>query len=141
MQFPVKAHYALLSMLAMAEVYESEQLLTAGSISKSHRIPSQFLGQILQQLRASGLISSVRGSNGGFRLMRPPSDINALEVIDAVCPRNTTYPASKSAQGLSSVVTAVWRELESQQREHLEQVSLQNLLSRAMHHGAAMFYI
>ena len=141
MQFPVKAHYAVLATLAMAEVYEAEQLMTASAISKQQRIPAQFLGQILQQLRSSGLITSTRGASGGFRLIRPPADISAAEVIDAVCPRNNNPPPGDEHHGLSAGVHALWLELEEQQRDLLQQVSLLDLLDRCRQADSEMFYI
>ncbi|MGN6547632.1 MAG: RrF2 family transcriptional regulator, partial [Aureliella sp.] len=97
MQLPIKAHYATVAMLALAQNFESGQPVTARAIADDHDIPSQFLVQILQQLRAAGMISSTRGSSGGFRLEREPSTISLADVIEAVCPAsNAATPRSSS---------------------------------------------
>ncbi len=140
MQFPIKVHYALLATLAMAEVHEADQLLTARTISKQQAVPSQFLGQILQQLRSSGIVVSVRGSNGGFKLGRHPSELAVAEVIDAVCPPNVSSLSSPSGSTLAVAVESLWRELDMLQRQAVESLSLTDMLQRA-EHRAAMFYI
>ena len=142
MQLPVKAHYATLAMLALAEQYASEQQIPARVIAREQRIPSQFLGQILQQLRATGLLGSTRGSNGGFRLAKRPSEITLAEVVDAVCPWSAGFPMVESnGTALTQAVNSVWSELNVQQRELLERVSLGDLLLRVEHSPATMFYI
>lgn len=138
MQLPVKAHYATLAMLALADKFESRERLPAGEIAREHGIPNQFLGQILQQLRAAGMIGSTRGANGGFHLERSPAEISIGDIVDAVCP-----PASSASvdhlSPLSAVVLDFWEELKSQQRDLLDRRSLADLLARA--NNASMFYI
>lgn len=142
MQLPVKAHYAALAMLALAEQYASEQLVTAKSIAFEQKIPGQFLGQILQQLRSAGLIGSTRGSNGGFRLSRRPADISIAEVVDSVCPWSQSQEVDEEQEtALSIAVHGVWGEINQQQRELLERVSLDELLLRVGKAPATMFYI
>ena len=53
-------------------------------VSRQERIPKSFLGKIFQQLARAGLIGSVRGSRGGFALLRNPDDISVLQIIEAV---------------------------------------------------------
>ena len=110
-------------------------------IAREQQIPSQFLGQILQQLRAAGLIISTRGSNGGFRLSRKPATISIAEVVDAVCPLTSSCTQTAVGSSLSHVLNDVWQELEQQQRELLEQLTLGDLLLRLEASPATMFYI
>lgn len=142
MQLPVKAHYATLAMLALAEQYDTDQQMPARRIAREQRIPSQFLGQILQQLRAAGLIGSTRGSSGGFRLAKRPADISIAEIVDSVCPWTGSCPVVEDPSwGLSQVIQDVWNELGQQQRELLEGLTLGDLLLRRETSPATMFYI
>jgi Rrf2 family iron-sulfur cluster assembly transcriptional regulator len=45
-------------------------------------IPTNYLSKILLALRNAGLIVTVRGSGGGYRLSKSPRDINLLEVVE-----------------------------------------------------------
>ncbi len=140
MQLPVKAHYATLAILALAEKYDSREVLPARAIALEHGIPSQFLTQILQQLRAAGLITSTRGSSGGFYLDRAPSSITVGEVVDAVCPAASSY-TDQQASPLSQVVNEVWEEVKTQQREVLDRLTISELLARSQDSSNCMFYI
>ena len=142
MQFPIKVHYAILAALAMAEVYEGDNLLAARTISTQQGIPAQFLGQILQQLRFSGIIASVRGASGGFRLARRPAETSVADVVGAVCPRSSCATShTQCSSALATAVDSMWQELDSVQREALQRVSLADLLERAQPRSAEMFYI
>ena len=140
MQLPIKAHYATVAMLALAQSFESGQPLTARAIADDHEIPPQFLVQILQQLRAAGMISSTRGSSGGFRLERDPSAISVADVIEAVCP-GSQASAARSASPLGHVMQEVWSEVNLIERQHLRELKLSELCQRAESTAGSMFYI
>jgi Rrf2 family cysteine metabolism transcriptional repressor len=140
MQLPIKAHYATVAMLALAQNYATGQLVTARAIADEHDVPAQFLVQILQQLRAAGMITSTRGSSGGFRLERPPSSISVADIIDAVCPPAATSGA-ESTSPLSQVARDVWAELSELENRHLSHLKLSQLSERAAESTQAMFYI
>jgi Rrf2 family protein len=140
MQLPIKAHYATVAMLALAQSFESGQPLTARAIADDHEIPPQFLVQILQQLRAAGMISSTRGSSGGFRLERDPSTISLADVIEAVCPASQTS-TPRSSSSLGQVAQEVWNELSLIEKQHLQELKLSELCQRAESTAESMLYI
>ena len=85
-----KADYGL-----MALKYLAEQALLSGrtgaasaqsakDIAEAYHIPPQLLAKILQTLTRQGLLVSHAGTNGGYALARPASQINAFEVIRAI---------------------------------------------------------
>jgi Rrf2 family protein len=141
MQIPAKAHYAAIAMLVLAERYRDEELISARTIAAEHAVPSQFLAQILQQLRSANLITSTRGASGGFKLQRAPELITLAEIVDAVCGTQCSPIARKDASNLNRVMLQVWSEQTQQQREQLEQLTLRDLLDRSAAEHAAMFYI
>lgn len=54
---------------------------TTKEIAETYHIPLPHLAKVLQKLVREGLLRSVQGTNGGYRLAREASQINALEVI------------------------------------------------------------
>lgn len=138
-QLPVKAHYAALAMLALAKRWESRALAAAKVIAKEESIPTQFLLQILQQLRSAGLIDSTRGANGGFMLSRSPSQINLAQIVDAVCSAACSG-ADDASSPHSRVLQKVWQELAQKQRAVLEEATLARLLE-CVGETQVMFYI
>ncbi|RMF37950.1 MAG: Rrf2 family transcriptional regulator [Planctomycetota bacterium] len=140
MQLPVKVHYATLALLAMAKVHGSGQRIGAKAIAEQHGIPTQFLIQILQQLRAAGLIHGVRGAQGGFCLARSPASITLLDVVEAICPADNQPAAPSASDPLAAAAQEVWCELAAQQRALLESRTLAQLVERSQSAGQ-MFYI
>jgi Rrf2 family protein len=57
---------------------------SAKEIADAYGIPLPLLAKILQKLTKTGLLFSVPGSSGGYKLARRPEKISALEVIHAI---------------------------------------------------------
>lgn len=58
--------------------------LPASKLAEFHGVPAAYLAKALQSLSRAGIVESVPGRNGGYRLGRPPADITLLDVVDAV---------------------------------------------------------
>jgi Rrf2 family transcriptional regulator, iron-sulfur cluster assembly transcription factor len=84
---------------------------------------------LLQSLVRAGLLDSVRGPRGGYRMARAPRDIPLTEIIAAVREEEATAePPGK----LARLVTApLWQELEAAMAQRLGALSLEDLLKRA----------
>jgi Rrf2 family protein len=75
-----QAKYALRALMALAALSPGESMLTA-QIAERQRIPKKFLEQILLNLKRHGLVQSRRGSQGGYALLKPASEITFLQVL------------------------------------------------------------
>ena len=72
-------------MLALAELARGGGEPTPiGQLAERRGIPVQFLEQLFSTLRRAGLLVSHRGAKGGYTLARPASEINVLEVVQAL---------------------------------------------------------
>ena len=58
--------------------------LPATRLAEFHDVPGPYLAKHLQALSRAGIIESVPGPRGGYRLARPPAEITLLEVVLAV---------------------------------------------------------
>lgn len=76
-----KVEYALMALLHMGR---SVDLSTAREVAASCGAPSELLGKVLQAMARAGLIKSVQGARGGYRLARSVEKITLGEVIEAV---------------------------------------------------------
>ncbi len=83
LQVSRKIDYGLRAMIYLASVTEGT-VVPFREIAKAMDIPQDFLAKILKTLVNGGLVHSVRGARGGYRLERPPRDISFLDVIEAV---------------------------------------------------------
>jgi Rrf2 family protein len=73
--------YAVRAALDLARHWGGEPR-KAREIAASMDIPPDFLKRILSELVSQGLLISAAGSNGGYRLSRPPEDISLLDIVE-----------------------------------------------------------
>jgi Rrf2 family protein len=80
-----KADYGLMALKYLAEQPgKSVGAQSAKDIAQAYHIPPPLLAKILQTLARAGLLVSHAGTNGGYALARPASEISAFEVIRAI---------------------------------------------------------
>ena len=60
------------------------ELVPLGHLAERQQISPKYLEQVVAVLRPAGLVESVRGSEGGYRLARPASQITAWDIYAAV---------------------------------------------------------
>lgn len=98
------------------------------------KIPDQFLSKIAQQLARSGIIEILQGSRGGFRLLRSPSDLTLLDVVEAVMGEiylNDCLLRPRSCvKSDTCAVRGVWDKARRQLRATLRAASFASLLER-----------
>ncbi|RUL89686.1 RrF2 family transcriptional regulator [Tautonia sociabilis] len=129
MKRSAKAEYACLAMLALARHRPEEPPMRIREISEAQGIPERYLVQILLYLKGAGLVSSVRGASGGYRLTRPPDRISIAEVLMAIDgpeehPREPQNPEARA-------LTSVWEEVRRAEQAVLDRISLADLTERA----------
>ena len=89
MLFSTKAEYGVRLMIALGrragEDVDAEPAPVAlASVAASETLPLSYLEHLAAKLRQAGLVTSVRGAHGGYRLARPASEIQMLEVVQAL---------------------------------------------------------
>ena len=83
MRLTAKGEYGVRAMLHLA-FHDREAPLPLKSIADEEKISFQFLEQIFPDLKRHGLISSVRGPKGGYRLSRSPREIRVGDIVRAL---------------------------------------------------------
>ncbi|THB64157.1 MAG: Rrf2 family transcriptional regulator [Spirochaetaceae bacterium] len=83
MRITTKGRYAIRAITNLA-LENSDKPKAIKTIAKEEGISPEFLEQIFFRLKRAGLISSVRGPGGGFRLARETSEISIKEIFDVV---------------------------------------------------------
>jgi Rrf2 family iron-sulfur cluster assembly transcriptional regulator len=79
---PTKTQYGIRALVHLARSKEDSEV--SAQIARIEGIPAKYLEGILTQLKAAGLVLSVRGKNGGYRLARPASKIKMIEIVEAL---------------------------------------------------------
>jgi Rrf2 family protein len=133
MRISAKVDYAI---RAMAELAAAPGLVTAEQLASAQSIPPKFLESILSQLRSGGLVSSQRGSAGGYQLARPANEISIADVIreleGPIATVRGVRPDELEYQGSAAGLRDVWLELRTQIRGVLEHTTLADLVHKTL---------
>ncbi|MFN0165677.1 MAG: SUF system Fe-S cluster assembly regulator [Bryobacteraceae bacterium] len=78
-----KADYGLIALRHLA-VSATRATSSAKEIADSYGIPLPLLAKVMQRLTRTGILQSLPGTNGGYKLAREARHISALEVIRAI---------------------------------------------------------
>jgi Rrf2 family protein len=77
-----KADYGLIAMRHLTSV--RPRSASAKEIADHYGLPAPVLAKILQMLVRGGYLASEHGSNGGYRLSRPPEEITAFDIVRTI---------------------------------------------------------
>lgn len=83
MRLTTKGRFAVTAMLDIA-LNEADKPVTLAGISERQNISLSYLEQLFSRLRRQGLVSSVRGPGGGYRIAKAHEAISVSEIITAV---------------------------------------------------------
>jgi len=89
-----KGVYGLTAMLILAKE-KNKDLLQIKEIATKGDIPQNYLEQILVTLKKGALVESIRGANGGYRLLKNVNQITVFEILNTLecCLANTDSKA------------------------------------------------
>ncbi|PIE11134.1 MAG: Rrf2 family transcriptional regulator [Rhodobacterales bacterium] len=137
MKLSTKGRYAMVALADIA-MSSSDELVTLGEISARQDISLPYLEQLFVKLRRAGLVESVRGPGGGYRLARSASDIRVVEVLAAV---DETVDAMHKGAGASggssgsraqSVTNRLWEGLSAHVYVFLHQTRLSDVIQNEL---------
>jgi Rrf2 family transcriptional regulator, iron-sulfur cluster assembly transcription factor len=83
MIYSKSSEYAIRAAIHLAKLQDGECAM-AKDIAREEEIPGPFLAKILQELARKGVLHSVKGPSGGFRLHGNASEIRLLDIVGAV---------------------------------------------------------
>ena len=105
----MKSKYGLAAIFELALVYGQTPVRTK-TIAENQGVPHKFLEAVLLQLKQGQLVSSFRGSHGGYQLARSPESITVFDVLNIL-----EGPSSLGQfAGKSSVLQGFWSEAEAE---------------------------
>jgi Rrf2 family iron-sulfur cluster assembly transcriptional regulator len=132
MRLTTRGRYAVTAMLDLA-LHAQEKPVSLAEISERQTISLSYLEQLFARLRQSGLVASVRGPGGGYRLVDSISNIWVADIIDAVNESvdTTSCQGKGDCQGGSICLTHyLWDDLSQQIHSFLSSISLADLVAK-----------
>ena len=141
MRVSAKTEYACLAMLELAVNHDADEPARIRDIADAHGIPPRFLVQILLQLKVAGLVTSTRGSAGGYQLARGPEEITLGDVVAVIDGADSEVRTGLRDSTTVRALRQTWSEIDAAEREMLEGVTLADLVERARGGVENMYYI
>ena len=110
MKASLKLEYSLRVLAQLARRNKGAAVTRIEELANAESIPSNYLVQLLNELREGGLVDSKRGKTGGYRLARPADEITLRQVLAVVEPDLVqTKITLKGDSG--PAVASLWREV------------------------------
>lgn len=127
-------------MVALADIalQPPETLVALRDISERQNLSLPYLEQLFVKLRRSGLVESVRGPGGGYRLSHSSSDIRVVDILRAV---DETVDAMQQGAGVSgglsgsraqSLTNRLWEGLSAHVYVFLHQTRLSDVIENGL---------
>lgn len=137
MKLSTKGRYAVVALADLA-MQDSASLLSLTEISRRQDISLPYLEQLFVKLRRAGLVESVRGPGGGYRLAKSSSDIRVSDILEAV---DETVSAMHTGAGASggvsgtraqSMANRLWEGLSAHVYVFLHQTRLSDVVKNGL---------
>jgi len=135
----VKSDYAARAVLGLARHYPTGAALRVEHLAATESIPGNYLVQILIELKAQGIVRSLRGKEGGYLLARPPTEITLGDVLRAAHGSVFDTPAL-SDPDCPPELRRAWQKLQQTVESTANGISFQQLLDESSD-KAKMYYI
>ena len=124
----------LISIHLARQGREGVRVVSAAEIAEAQGIALQYTQQILLRLREGGVVESVRGPRGGFRLARPASELSLLDILlaaegdtlEIICEQKPLSEA-RCATDARCLLRPVWYGLRDVVNSYLEAISVESL--------------
>ena len=142
MNVSAKTEYACIAVLELAARHDEGEPVRIRDIAETHGIPSRFLVQILLQLKSAGLVASLRGATGGYRLAKDPAEITLYEVMGVVDGQAGTIKSSAArSTPTTRVLVNSWKRAAAKERELLSSVTFADLARQLQTAAETMYHI
>lgn len=129
MKLSTKGRYAMIALTDLANVTDGA-LTSLSEISERQDISLAYLEQLFVKLRRAGIVESVRGPGGGYRLAKPVEKIRISEILGAVdetmdaMTRGAGVSGAKAGTAAQVLTDKLWEQLSAHVYVFLHQTRL-----------------
>jgi len=143
MKLSTKGRYGLRAVLDLA-VHADEEAVALSQIAERQQISMNYLEQLIAKLKKAGIVTSIRGAQGGYMLSLPPEKISVGDILRALEGDLNPVDCSEVNKGESicsnsdSCVTKyVWKRISDSINEAVDSIMLSELVaeSKKVHTG------
>lgn len=131
MKISTKGRYGVRILLDLA-LHEGNAPRLIRDISESQQISEKYISRLIIALRQAGMVRSIRGAKGGFRLARNPAELTLLDIVEVMegplaivdCVRSP----EKCDRNGQCATREIWDNLNSEIREAMRKVTLADII-------------
>ncbi len=133
MKLSTKGRYGLQAMVDLA-VYSKDKHISLKSIAERLCMSENYLEQLMALLKKGGLVSSIRGAQGGYFLAKAAEDITIGDILRALegslAPTDCTCEDNKYQCSLDGkcVTKSVWEKIRDSINKVVDNISLKQLM-------------
>lgn len=135
MNLTSKSRYAIKIMMDLALYQKGDSQVHRKDIAKRQGISADYLDQIMVRLRKKGIVESLRGRSGGYRLSSPADQISLLEIFTAaeggsISPVECLDQEANCNFSGMCISEAAWQKVNFAIAESLKGITLASLISQ-----------
>jgi Rrf2 family protein len=145
MRISAKCRYGIAALITLC--YHGSTLTSIFKVSEELNISKIYLEQVFGKLKHEGIITSVKGAQGGYKLARAASEITLADIVytlDDGIAENSFETVPEKAPEIDAVISETFTELDDIIKKKLSETTLESLSKKASEgkNGQAyMFYI
>ena len=124
MKINAKTDYACRALLELALHWPKKDPLQMDVIAHKQHIPVKFLIHILIHLKQAGLVESIRGKSGGYRLSISPKEVSIKDVVQAFDKVNIL------SNSRSEVMSALWKKIDEEVSAVVGRINFEELANK-----------
>ena len=145
MRISARGEYAIKAVLDLA-LHHDRVLIPIQEVAQRQQIPQRYLEQVLLSLKRAGLLTSRRGSAGGYHLTRAPEDITVGDVLRAVEGHGAPFGAAGAGRGNGAHpdLAELWDDIADAVSKVVDRLTFSDLAARARERRStlrAMYHI
>lgn len=128
MKLTTRGHYSVKALLDLS-LQPSSEPASVKAIALRQDIPAPYLEKLLIEMRRAGLVQSIRGAAGGYKLAMSPEEISLGQILEAVGETIEPLPrhSPTETQAEDWVTHTLWQRLHQKLKEALYAITLADL--------------
>ena len=137
MKISTKGRYALRLMLDLAQHRNEQEYVSIKKIAQRQDISEKYLEQIVALLARAGFVTSVRGAQGGYRLVKEPKDYTVGIILRQIEGNLSSVKCleespNKCDRCNNCVTIEVWKQINDAVNNVIDNITLQDLVDRQL---------
>ena len=136
MKLSTKGRYGLRALIDLAVNSEAEAA-SISSIAQRQSLSESYLEQLMARLKKAGIVRSIRGAQGGYKLARAPEEISVGEILRALegdlkpvdCPEIAGEGACSGAGSCGT--KSVWKKINDSINDAVDNIMLSELIAES----------